>query len=45
MAVFVQAKKIKIKQCDIQYWSNDAENSARNKLHFKIYSENSYFKL
>ncbi len=28
MAVFVQAKKLKIKQCDIQYLSNDAEKSA-----------------
>jgi len=28
------------RSCDIEHWSNDAENSAlhhRNKLHFKIY--------
>ncbi len=35
--------------CDIEDWSNDAENSAlhhRNKLHFKMHSiENSSFKL
>ncbi len=34
--------------CDTEDWSNDAENSAahhRNKLHFSIHTENSYFKL
>ncbi len=30
--------------CDTVDWSNDAENPA-NKLHYKIDTENSYFKL
>ncbi len=34
--------------CDTEDWSNDVENSALHhgyKLHFKIYSNKSYFKL
>ncbi len=57
MTVFVQAKNIYIyiyiyiyiKPCDIQYWSNDAENSALitgiNYILKCIQTENSYFKL